>query len=315
MPPRVTCRGGRYSYFWSMMLRLLPNRFPLRATLWLLLLVFSAGCEDLWRNEPETIPLARVGEKYLYQEDIQELLNENLSPQDSAAMVSNLINTWATRELLLSRAKINLPEAKIAEFESLISDYRAELYTRAYREALVAQISDTLVGEDEMHAFYENEKENFRLQEKILQLRFIELPLQFLNREEVTERLRRFQGEDLAFLDSVGVQFKKLHFNDSLWIPVSRVIQEIAPLTYENEADYLKSSQFFEMEDSTGVYLTKVVEVLNPNEIAPLSYIEPTIRQVLLNRRKMQHLRSLETDLMDEAIRQKEFEIYETTQD
>jgi len=297
------------------MLRLLPNRFPLSAPLWLLLLVFAAGCEDLWRNEPETVPLARVGEKYLYQEDIQELLNENLSPHDSAAMVSNLINTWATRELLLSRAKINLPEAKIAEFESLISDYRAELYTRAYREALVAQISDTLVGEEEMHAFYENEKENFRLQEKILQLRFIELPLQFLNREEVTERLRRFEGEDLAFLDSVGVQFKKLHFNDSLWIPVSRVIQEIAPLTYENEADYLKSSQFFEMEDSTGVYLTKVVEVLNPNEIAPLSYIEPTIRQVLLNRRKMQYLRSLETDLMDEAIRQKEFEIYETTQD
>ncbi|MDX1332071.1 MAG: peptidyl-prolyl cis-trans isomerase [Robiginitalea sp.] len=285
------------------------------ATLWLLLLVFAAGCEDLWRNEPETIPLARVGEKYLYPEDIQEFLNENLSPQDSAAMVSNLINTWATRELLLSRAKINLPEAKITEFESLISDYRAELYTRAYREALVAQISDTLVGEEEMQAFYENEKENFRLQEKIIQLRFIELPLQFLNREEVTDRLRRFEGEDLAFLDSVGVQFKKLHFNDSLWIPVSRVVQEIAPLTYENEADYLKNSQFFEMEDSTGVYLTKVVEVLNPNEIAPLSYIEPTIRQVLLNRRKMQYLRSLETDLMDEAIRQKEFEIYETTQE
>lgn len=315
MHPCVTCRGGRYSYFWTMMLRLFPNRFPLSATLWLLLLVFAAGCEDLWRNEPETKPLARVGEKYLYQEDIQELLNENLSPQDSAAMVSNLINTWATRELLLSRAKINLPEDKIAEFESLISDYRAELYTRAYREALVAQISDTLVGEEEMQAFYQNEKENFRLQEKILQLRFIELPLQFLNREEVTERLRRFEGEDLAFLDSVGVQFKKLHFNDSLWIPVSRVIQEIAPLTYENEADYLKKSQFFEMEDSTGVYLTKVVEVLNPNEIAPLSYIEPTIRQVLLNRRKMKYLRSLETDLMDEAIRQKEFEIYETIQD
>jgi hypothetical protein len=295
-----------------MMLRTLPNRFPLSATLWLLVLVFASGCEGLWRNQPETKPLARVGEKYLYPEDIRELLNENLSPQDSAAMVSNLINTWATRELLLSRAKINLPEDKIQEFESLISDYRSELYTRAYKEALVAQVSDTLVGEEEMRAFYEDEKENFRLQEKILQLRFIELPLQFLNREEVTERLRRFEGGDLEFLDSVGVQFKKLHFNDSLWVPVSRVIQEIAPLTYENEAEYLKNSQFFEMEDSTGVYLTKVVEVLKPNEIAPLSYIKPTIRQVLLNRRKMQYLRSLETDLMDEAIRQKEFEIYET---
>ena len=293
---------------------MLPNRFLLHATLWGSTLVFLTGCADLWRKEPDRQPLARVGEMYLYPEDVRDLLDENLSPQDSAAFVSNLINTWATRQLLLSRARINLPEEKIEEFESLISDYRAELYTRAYKEALVAQISDTLVGEEEMSEFYESEKENFTLQEKIVQLRFIELPLQFLNREEVTERLRRFEGEDLAFLDSVGVQFKKLHFNDSLWVPLSRVIEEIAPLTYENEEEHLKNSQFFEMEDSTGVYLTKVVNVLKPNEIAPLSYIEPTIRQVLLNRRKMKHLRSLEADLIDEAIRQKEFEIYETEQ-
>lgn len=291
-----------------------PNRFLLHATLWLCALVFFTGCEGLWRTEPEQRPLARVGDSYLYPGDVRDLLDDNLSPQDSAAFVSNLINTWATRQLLLSRAKINLPEEKIQEFESLISDYRAELYTRAYKEALVAQISDTLVGAQEMRDFYESEKENFRLQEKILQLRFIELPLQFLNREEVTERLRRFDGEDLDFLDSVGVQFKKLHFNDSLWVPVSRVIEEIDPLTYENEGEYLKNSQFFEMEDSTGVYLTMVVNILNTNEIAPLSYIEPTIRQVLLNRRKMAYLRSLETDLMDEAIRQKEFEVYETEQ-
>ena len=283
------------------MLRMPPNRSLLHATLWLSTLVFLAGCGDLWRKEPDNQPLARVGESYLYAEDVRDLLDKNLSPQDSAAFVSNLINTWATRQLLMSRAKINLPEERIEEFESLISDYRAELYTRAYKEALIAQISDTLVGDEELSEFYESEKENFKLQEKIVQLRFVELPLQFLNRDEVTERLRRFEGEDLAFLDSVGVQFKKLHFNDSLWVPVSRVIEEIVPLTYENEEEYLKNSQFFEMEDSTGVYLTRVVNVLKPNEIAPLSYIEPRIRQVLLNRRKMKHLRSLEADLMDEA--------------
>ncbi len=59
------------------------------------------------------------------------------------------------------------------------------------------------------------------------------------------------------------------------------------------------------------VYLTKVVDVMEPNYVAPLNYIEPTIRQVLLNRRKMKYLRSLEADLMDEATREKEFEVYE----
>lgn len=270
------------------------------------------GCEGLFREKPKDPPLARVGETYLYLEDLKPRLTGTFSPEDSLALLNNLINEWATRELLLSKARINLAEDQLREFELLISDYRAELYTRAYKEALVAQIADTLVREDELLGFYEKEKENFRLQEKLLQLRFIEIPKQFINKEEVTRRLKSFEGSDLKFLDSVGVQFKKLHFNDSLWVPLSRVVEEIHPLTYENEAEYLKKSQFFELEDSTGVYLTRVVDVLEPNDIAPLQYIEPTIRQVLLNRRKMKYLRSLETDLMDEAIRDKEFEVYET---
>ena len=269
------------------------------------------GCEGLFRQQPEEEPLARVGDSYLFEEDIEALLTEDLSAADSAAFVNDQINTWAVQQLLLTRARINLPEEQLREYETLISDYRAELYTRAYKEALVAQVEDTLMQPEELTDFYEKEKDNFRLQEKIVQLRFIELPLQFLNQEEVTERLQRFEGEDLDFLDSVGVQFKKLHFNDSLWVPVSRVIEEIGPLSYENESSHLKKSHFFQLEDSTGVYLTKVVDILEPNDIAPLSYIEPSIRQVLLNRKKMEYLRSLETDLIDEAIRQKEFEVYE----
>lgn len=286
-------------------------RFFQQASLLVPVFFFLTGCDSLWRKEIEKTPLARVGEKYLYWEDVETYVGDNLSPEDSASFVNNLINKWAKRELLLARSQINLPDFRIREFESLISDYRSELYTRAYKEALVAQMEDTLVRETELQEFYENEKENFRLQEKIIQLRFIELPVLFLNKEEVTDRLRRFDSSDLNFLDSVGVQFRKLHFNDSIWIPVSRVIEEINPLTYENEAEYLKISQFFEMEDSTGVYLTKVVDILNINDIAPRSYIEPTIRQVLLNRRKIDYLKSLETDLINEAIGQKEFEIYE----
>lgn len=283
----------------------------LKAPLVLPVFFMLAACDSLWRKEPEKPPLARVGENYLYPEDLEGLTEAALSPGDSAALVSNLITTWAVRQLLFSRAQINLPEEKIREFENLVSDYRAELYTRAYKEALVAQMEDTLIGTADLEDFYESEKENFRLQEKIVQLRFIELPRQFLNRDEVTERLKRFREEDVNFLDSVGVQFKKLHFNDSLWVPVSRVIREIKPITYDNEAEYLKRDHFFELEDSTGVYLSRVVDVLDAGEMAPQSYIEPTIRQVLLNRRKMKYLKSLETDLINEALGQKELEIYE----
>ena len=66
------------------------------------------------------------------------------------------------------------------------------------------------------------------------------------------------------------------------------------------------------MEDSIGVYLGKIEEIKDVNEIAPLSFIKPTIEQVLLSRRKIDYLRKLETELLDEAIKDKEFEVFES---
>ncbi|MGC1515360.1 MAG: peptidyl-prolyl cis-trans isomerase, partial [Maribacter sp.] len=79
----------------------------------------------------------------------------------------------------------------------------------------------------------------------------------------------------------------------------------------DNADKYLKNSQFFELEDSIGVYLGKIEETKDINEIAPLSFIRATIEQVLLSRRKMDYLRKLETEVLDEAIKDKEFEVFE----
>jgi len=233
-----------------------------------------------------------------------------MTQEDSTSLLTAYINTWASKQLLLSKAKINLPEQRLAEFETLVNTYRTDLYTRAYKEALVQQGSDSVVSRSQMERFYEKEKENFRLKEKIVRLRFIELPLKFLNKETVISKLKSFNDDDVKYLDSIGVQFKKLNFNDSIWVSVSRVREEIPLLTLENQDRYLKKSQFFELQDSLGVYLTKITGVRKINDIAPLSYVEPSIKQVLLNRRRLDYIRRLETEIIDEAIKEKEFEVY-----
>ena len=275
------------------------------------ILLFSFGsCDSLWKKNDKKEPIARVGDTYLFREDIASLLKNNMSRQDSASFVTNYINNWASKQLLLSKAKINLPEDKLAEFEQLVANYRTDLYTTAYKEALVQQTQDTAISISQLSNFYEKEKENFKLKEKLVKLRFIELPQQFLDKETVIKKLKRFNGEDIAYLDSIGVQFKKLNFNDSIWVMASRVIEEIPPLTFENQDKYLKKSQFFELQDSIGVYLAKVTDILEINDIAPLSFIEPTIKQVLLNKRRLDYIRKLETEIIDEAIKEKEFEVY-----
>lgn len=263
------------------------------------------------KKDEDKVPLARVGQTFLYKENIEALLKDNVSKEDSAAFVTNYINNWATKQLLLSKSKINLPEEQLNEFNQLIENYKTDLYTRAYKEALVSQSQDTIITDAELVSFYEKEKENFKLNEKIVRLRFIELPKQFLNKDDVERSLNRFNEKDVRFLDSIGIQFKKLNFNDSLWVKASRIINEIPPLTFENEEKYLKKSQFFELQDSLGVYLAKVTDVLDVNEESPLSFVKPTIKQVLLNRRRLEHIRKLETEIIDDAIKDKEFEVYE----
>lgn len=265
----------------------------------------------MWRKEPDRKALARVGERFLYQEDVLKLLPKGLVGQDSVAFIEDQINTWATRELLFAKAQFNLPAEKLVEYDALVAEYKADLYTGAYKEAVVAQSADTLITNTELEQFYEAEKENFKLLEKLVQVRFIALPLQFMNREDITLRLKRFNQEDVKFLDSVGVQFLKLNFNDSLWVPASRVIQEIPAITSENEGEFLNKPNYFELQDESGIYLAQVLNVLQVNDIAPLSFVEPTIRQVLLNRRKMRYLRTLEADLLNEATERKEFETYD----
>ncbi|MCM4165865.1 MULTISPECIES: peptidyl-prolyl cis-trans isomerase [unclassified Arenibacter] len=277
----------------------------------IVLLCIFVSCDSLFKKQENKIPVARVGETYLYKEDLKKLLLANMSKEDSTSLVNNYINNWAYRQLLLSKSKINLPEEKLEYFEQLVSNYRTDLYTGAYKEALVLKSHDTAITRTQLTEFYEREKENFKLKERIVQLRFVELPVQYLDKDIIAKKLKDFKEADKRYLDSISVQFRKVNFNDSIWVSVFRVMEEIAPLTVENQDRYLKKSQFFELQDSLGVYLAKVNNILEINDIAPLTYVEPTIKQLLLNRRKLDYMKKLEVEVMDEAIKKKEFEIYE----
>ena len=277
----------------------------------LLFAAFLGSCDTLFKQDQEKEPLARVGDVFLYKDEVASLLDDSISEQDSAIFVTSYINNWASKQLLLSKSKINLPEEKLTEFDRLVDDYKSDLYTRAYVEALVFNAQDTTISNDQLRGYYEKEKENFRLSEKLVQLRFVEIPTQFLDRDGVKRRIDNWSAEDKEYLDSIAVQFNKIHFNDSVWVSASRVMEEIPPMTYLNEEEYLKKSQFFELQDSLEVYLGKVTDVLETNDIAPFQYIQPEIRQLILNRRRLDYVKKLKTEIIDEAIQKKEFEIYE----
>jgi hypothetical protein len=77
-----------------------------------------------------------------------------------------------------------------------------------------------------------------------------------------------------------------------------------------DKQELLKKDNFVKKEDSLSLYLVKIKNVLNRNEIAPKSYITPSIKQMILHQRKLQLLKNIEETLLEDAQNKKQFEIY-----
>jgi hypothetical protein len=59
------------------------------------------------------------------------------------------------------------------------------------------------------------------------------------------------------------------------------------------------------------LYLVYISDILIKNDYAPMSYVKPTLVQILLNKRKLEMKKQLKTDILKQGISEKNFEIYD----
>lgn len=255
--------------------------------------------------------IARVNDQYLYASEISEKLGENLNSADSASIVTNYINTWAKEQLMLDKAVFNLNASQQDNLEDLIRRYRNDLFIKTYQEEWLKARVDTVVTEQEVQTYYSENKENFRLHQDLIRGRYVELPLANFNRASVKKAVRRFNAEDRSYLDSLSLQFNSTLLNDSIWLRPQTFFGRINRPTPDAYEPFLKSNRFFEIEDSLDLYLVFVEEVRRRNEVAPIAHVRSTLKQILLNKRKLDMMRQFDRDILEEAVQENIFELYE----
>ncbi|MCO4820840.1 MAG: peptidyl-prolyl cis-trans isomerase [Flavobacteriaceae bacterium] len=268
-----------------------------------------SSCQ-FFNKAPLGEPIARVNNSYLYAEDLKGLIDQNTTKEDSTLRVSNFINKWATQQLLLDAAQINLSEERQEDFEGLVHQYKTDLFTSGYKEALVKQKMDTSVTIQEANEVYTQNLETFQLDEALVKFRYINVGENNANIKDIEERLKRFDETDKEVLDSISIQFKSYSLNDSIWIRAAQAVAKIPVFNEENRKELLKKSNFIQLKDSLGLYLMQIKDVLQTNDTAPIEYVMPTIRQIVINKRKLEFIKELEKDITKDAVKNKQFEIY-----
>lgn len=258
--------------------------------------------------KPEAI--ARVGNAYLYQSDIVGLIPENTTKEDSTLIVKTYIQRWATQKLLTEVSELNLDSKQKKEFEQLVEKYKTDLYTNAYLEQLVKTKVDTTITKEELKQYYQENKSNFRTNGKLVKLRYIKAPLEHQKLKEIKERFFNPKRSDKNFWDTYLVQLNSVALNDSVWVDMNQIYQRISFITPENANDYIQSGKSYEYKSGESIYFVKIKSVLPANEISPYDYIEPTIKQVVLNKRKLDFIKQTEKEVTEDAIKNKKYEIY-----
>ena len=273
----------------------------------LILLIISCELENNSKEEP----IARVNDNFLFFSEIQESLDENMSQNDSMLAVNSAINNWASKILLYEKAIFNLSNSKQNELDLLVKSYESDLYISNYEKEWLKARVDTIVSNDQLQSYYNENKNKFRLRQDILLPRFIELPIENFNKTQIVRSLRRLNFQDKIYLDSISLQFKSSFINDSVWLRPELFFNKFKIENKIKYNRYLRKKSFFEIKDLESLYLVYISDILRKNDYAPMSYVKPTLVQILLNKRKLEMKKQLKTDILKQGIAENNFEIYD----
>lgn len=65
----------------------------------------------------------------------------------------------------------------------MVKDYKESLLINSYKERLIKQQLDTVILDEEIEVFYSNNKENFRLNEELIKIKYLHLAENILNKK------------------------------------------------------------------------------------------------------------------------------------
>ena len=277
--------------------------------LFLFLLLAISSC-NYFETKVSKEAVARVGTNYLYKNDIEGLVPSGTSKEDSTIIISGFINRWAGQKLLIKAAELNLSDEKKASYKDLINQYQVDLYTRGYMEEVVKQSVDTIINDNELKAYYERNKDNFRTNGILVQLRYINIPKDHPKFETIQDKFLNFKTSDKKFWDTYQLQLKNSALNDSVWVEMNQIYKKLPFINPDNRTEFITPGISFQHPDGNTIYFVKVKNTIDKNEVSPFEYIKPTLKLVILNRRKLELIKKFEKEITDDAIKNKEYEIY-----
>lgn len=261
--------------------------------------------QDLFRGEV----VARVGDHKLHRSQLEAYIPAGVSAQDSAALAQRFILSWAEDLLMLDMAEEQLSKEE-KDVQQELEEYRRTLLKYRYQELYINQRLDTLVTDEEMTRFYQENPAKFRLERPLVKARYMIIPADSRSLKSLRKKMSSDDDAEVLEADELAakVAIKYADAADT-WMDVIVLAQELG-------TDYVSllssvRNHFAEWKDDAGnVHLAYIVDMVQAGRTAPQEYCTDRIRDLILSARKHQMQKGLEQDLLEDARKNNKFVIY-----
>lgn len=266
------------------------------------------SCSYAGKSRQEGRPLAAVGSKTLYAEDVKELFPPGVTGEDSLTMLHACVDAWVKKMLLLRLAEENL-SSKQKDVSALLEDYRTSLLVYRYKQEYV-ELVDTAISESECEAFYTENKQHLTLSKPVVRVLFIKLRKNSPYLERIRKIYTSNRPEDIATLEDLCLQaaLKFDHYGNR-WLSLDELTKEL-PQQQDGYEDRVARKRAVEVEDDEYAYLVAIRDFKERNDIAPLEYAYDNIKTIILNQRKKSMIQQLEQRILQEALQINLVKIY-----
>jgi hypothetical protein len=281
-----------------------PGRFTYLFTVLLL-----AACSSEVNKDKDRIAIARADNEYLYLDEVKDIVPAGTSSKDSIEIIKQYIDNWVRESLVIQKAESNLSEDQ-KDVEKQLRDYRNSLITYAYEKELVQQKLDTIVTGSEIEQYYNNNQADFELKDNIIKVIYVKVDKKAPGIDKLKNWYKSDNMKDREQLASYCHQFAaNFYLDDTSWLLFDDLLKEIPIQTYNKEL-FLQNNRFVEVSDSLHDYFVNIKGFKVTNSLSPLSFEKENIKNIILNKRKLQLITKMKLDVYNDAANNKKIEIY-----
>lgn len=276
--------------------------------LWVVLPMF-VSCRAISRFLNRGDVVAEVDGTMLLRSDLDAVIPDGISAEDSTRLAVQYINSWATDLVFQKIAEQQLSKSE-KDVTKELEDYRKSLLKYRYEQLYINERLDTSVSDDLVDEYYSAHSEKFVLQRPVMKARFLSIYSDSPGLEPIRKRMSSSDVNDLVEADSLAYSsaMKFTTWNDE-WIDIVVLSREFGT-DYTTLLDQMRG-RWIEQVDTTGlVRLAYISEMKRKGEMAPIEYSSPGIKDMIVSARKQTLVSDLERDLLKDARENGKFKIY-----